>query len=358
MSEGAVGGQHVRTILIILLGALGDVARASTLVPPLRRKFPNARISWLVETKSAPFVRLNERVDEVHEFVRTRWWEAGGLLRKLRRERFDLVLDLQRHLKSGLFSLGSGGKMRIGVHPRNSKEGNWLFNTLHCRFIPDTSSKMLLYEAFLLELGITEGLDQSGGFRHDQFSPFTPPAIQQLSLPPIGVVLGSTWPTKDLPRQGYELLVKGLLTSTECSVVLLGDKTQAALGEEIERACEREPRVKNLAGHTSLPELMGILTSCASVIGPDSGPGHLSSLVGTPYVTLFGPTDPQRVVPLGSEALAITPTIGCAPCWRRRCPGLDTLCMRLHVPGEMVDKVVAAATSKAKPLSIASPKGS
>lgn len=347
MSGGAESGREIERILIVLLGALGDVARASTIIPPLRRRFPKARISWVVETKSAPFVRLNKRVDEVFEFSRKRWWKAASLLRTLRQQRFDLVLDLQRHLKSGLFSLGSGGKIRIGVHPRNAKEFNWLFNTRHCTFVPDTASKMVLYEAFLTELGITEGLDQSGGFQRDLFVPFAPEEVRQLSQSTVGVVLGSTWPTKDLPRQGYEQLVKGLLTSTSFSVVLLGDKTQAALGEDLERVCGGDSRVKNVAGRTSLPELMGILTTSAAVVGPDSGPGHLSSLVGTPYVTLFGPTDPQRVVPLGSELFAITPAIGCAPCWRRMCPGLDTLCMRLHAPREIVERVVAAAASKA-----------
>lgn len=346
MSGGAAVHRDVQRILIVLLGALGDVARASTIIPPLRRRFPDARISWVVETKSASFVRLNTRVDEVFEFSRSRWWEAAGLLRTLRRQRFDLVLDLQRHLKSGLFSAGSGGNIRIGVHRRNAKEFNWLFNTQQCQFVPDSSSKMVLYEAFLAELGITEGLDQSGGFQREQFVPLTPDAVRQLSQPAVGVVLGSTWPTKDLPRQGYEQLVKGLLASTNFSVVLLGDKTQAALGEEIERVCGDNPRVKNVAGRTSLPELMGILTTSVAVVGPDSGPGHLSSLVGTPYVTVFGPTDPRRVAPLGSEQFSITPAISCAPCWRRTCPGLDTLCMRLHAPREIVEQVVAAAASR------------
>lgn len=349
MSRDTATEQEVRTILIVLLGALGDVARASTMIPPLRRRFPAARISWLVETKSAPLVRMNGQVDEVIEFVRQRWWGAMGLVTTLRRRRFDLVLDLQRHAKSGLFSLATGGKTRIGVHPRNAKEFNWLFNNRHCAFIPDTCSKMNLYEAFLTELSITEGLDQRGGVHREQFIPFVPDGVRHLAQPLVGVVLGSTWPSKDLPRQGYEQLVRALLTSTTFSVVLLGDKTQVELGEALARLWGGEPRVRNMAGLTSLSELMGIITSCASVVGPDSGPGHLSSLVGTPYVTLFGPTDPQRVVPRGSEQFAITPSIGCAPCWRRRCPGLDTMCMRLHAPREMVAQVVAAATSRTVP---------
>jgi ADP-heptose:LPS heptosyltransferase len=64
-------------------------------------------------------------------------------------------------------------------------------------------------------------------------------------------------------------------------------------------------------------------------VGPDSGPGHLAAVVRTPYLSLFGPTDPGRTAPYGSEDLVIRSPIGCAPCYRRRCPGLGTLCMRL-----------------------------
>jgi len=335
-----------RNILIVLLGALGDVARGSTIIPPLRRRFPEAHISWLVETKSASFVRLNERIDTVYEFVRSRWWESAELLSELRKRRFDLVLDLQRHLKSGLFSFSTGAPRRIGVNRKNAKEGNWLFNTEHCGYIPDSESKMELYRAFLTALGIEEGLDHSGGFRREQFLPLVPEDVVRLLGRRVGVVMGSTWPTKDLPKQGYQQLIAGLLKDTDLSVVLLGDKTQAALGREIAEASGGGPRIVNVAGSTNLGQLMGVLAASAAVIGPDSGPGHLSSLVGTPYVTIFGPTDPKRVVPFGNEKFAITPSIGCAPCWRRSCPGLNNLCMRLHAPSEMVAQVIAAAESR------------
>lgn len=350
MVTEAIEPGQVNKILIVLLGALGDVARATTIVPPLRRRFPGATISWLVETKSAPFVRLNERVDTVYEFVRQRWWSAGGLLRTLREQRFDLVLDLQRHFKSGIFSIGSGGRVRIGVHPANAKEFNWIFNTRHCAFVPDSASKMVLYEGFLREVGSDEGLDRFGGFERRQFLPLVPDSVTRFPAGFIGVVMGSTWPTKDLPKQGYDQLVRGLLAESSYSIVLLGDKTQASLGEEIERSCAGGSRVVNLTGRTSLDQLMGILASCSAVIGPDSGPGHLSSLVGTPYVTVFGPTDPVRVAPLGSEHLTVVPQVACAPCWRRRCPGLDTLCMRLHSPREMVARVVEAAKGRSGSL--------
>jgi ADP-heptose:LPS heptosyltransferase len=335
-----------RNILIVLLGALGDVARGSTLIPPLRRRFPEANISWLVETKSASFVRLNERVDTVYEFVRSRWWEGAGLLRELRQRRFDLVLDLQRHLKSGLFSFSTGAPRRVGVNRKNAKEGNWVFNTEQCKYIPDSESKMELYRAFLTALGIEEGLDHTGGFRREQFLPLLPDEVVRLPGRRVGVVMGSTWPTKDLPKQGYQQLIALILKETDLSVVLLGDKTQAALGKEIAEVSAGGPRIINVAGSTNLGQLMGVLASSAAVIGPDSGPGHLSSLVGTPYVTIFGPTDPKRVAPFGSETFSIIPAIGCAPCWRRSCPGLNNLCMRLHSPSDMVAQVIAAASTR------------
>src|SRR6266478_4832950 len=142
-------------ILIVLLGAIGDVTRALPLAMRVRAAYPQARIAWAVEPAAAPLLEEHPALDERLVFAR-----AGGaatFLRFLRRVRaggFDLVLDLQRHLKSGLVSAASRAPVRIGFHRRNAKELNWLFNTHTIEPVDERGWKLEQYARFgdLLEL--------------------------------------------------------------------------------------------------------------------------------------------------------------------------------------------------------------
>src|SRR6266849_5660301 len=141
-------------ILIVLLGAIGDVTRALPLAMRVRAAYPQARIAWAVEA-AAPLLEHHPAVDEPLVFAR-----AGGapafvrFLRQVRARDFDLVLDLQRHLKSGLVSAASRASVRIGFHRRNAKELNWLFNTHVIEPVDERGWKLEQYQCFaaLLEL--------------------------------------------------------------------------------------------------------------------------------------------------------------------------------------------------------------
>src|SRR5688572_4972299 len=119
-------------ILIVLHGSIGDVTRALPLAGMLRRAFPRAFLAWSVEPACLPLLQGNCAIDEILLFDRTQWWtSAWPFLAKVRAGRFDLTLDLQRLLRSGVISWWSGARRRIGFHRGDSKEGNWLFNNEH-----------------------------------------------------------------------------------------------------------------------------------------------------------------------------------------------------------------------------------
>lgn len=110
------------------------------------------------------------------------------------------------------------------------------------------------------------------------------------------------------------------------------------MGERLALQAHSE-RVVNLAGKTDLRSLVGVLNDAAVVVGPDSGPGHISGSVGTPHITLFGPTPVKRNAPTGSEDLTLSSNVGCAPCRRRVCPGLGGVCMKLITADAVMEKV-------------------
>jgi ADP-heptose:LPS heptosyltransferase len=98
----------------------------------------------------------------------------------------------------------------------------------------------------------------------------------------------------------------------------------------------------NLVGETSIPELVAVLKAAEAGVGPDSGPGHLAAAVGTPYVTLFGPTSPTREAPYKCEHLVVQSGISCVSCHKKKCPDLDRQCMR-RISIEAVKKKLSLA---------------
>lgn len=341
---------RVPSILIILMGALGDVARGLCLVAPIKRHFAGCRLTWLVEPKCAELVRIHPLIDEVLVFQRSRHPRAlRDLLAEFRRHRFDIALDLQRHFKSGFFSWCSGAARRVGFHPRDAKELNWVFNNEHIPPGPDRQPKINQYLQFAAHLGVPPPRRLEFGLSGPDVAQVGPMAVAALARPFIAVVTGSSWGSKNWGAEGYGALIERILDTGSLSVVLLGDRSQKALSGRLTSALDH-PGLIDLTGDTSLPQLVAVLKAAAAGVGPDCGSGHLAAAVGTPYVTLFGPTAPSRTAPYGCEDLVVQADVPCAPCYRRRCPGLDQVCMR-GIDAEAVARKLALAAGDTRPRS-------
>lgn len=320
----------MQRVLIVLMGSIGDVTRGFSVLSPIKQRYPDVEITWLVEPKCEGLVKLHPLINRVIVFNRMLGVRGiPALRRELQKEEFDVVLDMQRHFKSGFFSWLARAKRRIGFHPGNTKEYNHWFHRDHIEYFPESVSKIANYQAFVQSIGgvscgssgpFTFGLESFEGGRYPQL-----PAVSEY----IGVVLGSSWPSKDIPRSAYLLLLRRVLELFPTFVIVLfGDKTHVDFAKVLLAELNDE-RIFSTAGATDLGGLCTLLGKCTVVVGPDSGPGHICSAVGTPYIACFGPTDPKRVAPVGNEDRVIQSGIGCAPCWRRQCPGLDSLCMKM-----------------------------
>jgi ADP-heptose:LPS heptosyltransferase len=131
-----------KRILIVLHGSIGDVTRALPLASLIRKGFPDVKLSWAVEAPSFPLVEHYPAIDEVIVFDRRHWWRGiWPFLRTIRGRRFDVVVDLQRHLKSGLISFFSGAPIRVGFNKADGKEFNWLFKQSVHRYCGECNSK-------------------------------------------------------------------------------------------------------------------------------------------------------------------------------------------------------------------------
>src|SRR5258708_7684757 len=155
-NQAAMPPTDPKRILIILTGAIGDVVRALPLLGRIRRGFPGAHIAWAIEPKSAPILEGHPWLDETILYDRRHApWSFAPFLKRVRDGRFDLALDLQRHLKSGIISMVSGARDRIGFSAQNTKEVNHLFATRRIEAQPEMRLKLLQYQAFGDALGLS-----------------------------------------------------------------------------------------------------------------------------------------------------------------------------------------------------------
>lgn len=324
-------------ILIVLLGAIGDVTRALPLLTRLRRAYPAAHIAWAVEPTAAPVLDSHPALDHVVVYQRTHGLQAFfSFLRTIRQQRYDLVLDLQRHAKSGIVSWWSGAPIRLGFHRTNSKEGNWLFNTHTIAPVPHFSLKLGHYLKFADALGLPDD-----GIHFDlRLRPEEEQRVNQLlhtvKRPFAAFFLGSRWPSRFWFPHATASVAQTLRQDYGLEVVLVGGPSEHRFAQEVEQ--ELGGVGVNLVGQTTLRDLIGIFSRARLALGPDCGPMHIAAATGTPVVSLWGATSPARSAPWGSEGLVVRGSAACSPCYVRQCR-IGRLCMQRITP----EQVLAAA---------------
>lgn len=324
-------------ILVVLLGAIGDVVRGLPLLMRVRRAYPKAHITWAVEPLSEPIVRRHPALDEVIVFER-----KGGarafleFLRQVRRVRPDLTLDLQRHLKSGISSLASGAPLRLGFHRRNSREGNWLFNQAHVPPRPHYSSKLEHFMTFADWLELPAAPVEFGLQLSPEEEARVEALLSSVPRPFVAAFVGSSCDSR-LWFADRTARVLEAMAARGHAPVLLGGPGDVAFAASIASACAVP--VHDLAGKTSLRDLFGIFARCSVAFGPDSGPMHIAAAVGAPVVSLWGATSSERSAPWGNADGVIEGVADCRPCFKKTCP-IGRVCMQAIEVEPVLERIV------------------
>jgi lipopolysaccharide heptosyltransferase II len=313
-------------ILIVLHGAIGDVARALPLASLLRRRFPGASLIWSVEPASLPLLELCRGIDDIIVFDRGRGVGAfWRFLKTIRGRRFDLVIDLQRHLKSGFISRWSGASYRLGFHRFDAKEFNWLFNNFHIPAMGEAVPKIFHYLKFAEFLGaspepIEWDLQLTAEDHLRAASLLGGPEVRAAAL-----FVGSRWQSKQWFAEQIAATASAIRLRHGLEVVFLGGPGERSLASEAEALAKE--RIINLTGKTSLREAVAIISRVCVCVGPDTGLMHIAAALGTPVVSLWGATDPGRTGPFGFGDLVIRGVAECSPCRKRHC-AIGRLCMQ------------------------------
>jgi heptosyltransferase-1 len=355
-SHAAAPLTNPQRILIVLNGAIGDVVRALPLLGRIRRGWPDAHIAWAIEPKSASILDGHPWLNETILYDRRRApWSFVPFLKRVREGRFDLAIDLQRHLKSGIIAMVSGARERIGFSAQNTKELNHWFSTRHIEPQPEMRLKLLQYQAFGDALGLPASPIEFGLSASMAEQERARDFLKDASAPRLGVILGSSWPSRIYFPKSIAEVIRGVCAPDRLNgngpalfPVLLGGADETALASEVMRGLGGVAAL-NLAGETSLRDLIAIFSQCDAAFGPDSGPMHIAAAVGCPVVSLWGATSPQRSAPWGFADYALTGDIPCHPCYLRTCP-VGRECMHRIAPQAVVEAIGRARKRAAREI--------
>ena len=263
-------------ILVVRLGAMGDVIHALPAVATLKRAFPEARIAWAIEDRWSPLLEGNPHVDEVLRIERGSIEALRRNYDRVREGRFPVAVDFQGLLKSAAVVFFSRAKLRFGFQHTRER----LARTFYSHAIP-------VRETHVVDCNL--GLAEACGARERLMAFPLPLGAPEGDLPDGPFVLASPiagWRSKQWPLKYYEALAARM----DVPLVLNGAPSAASELHSL-RGC-----LVHLSG---LPGLIDATRRAAAVIGVDSGPLHLAAALGKSGVAIFGPTDPSRNGPCG-----------------------------------------------------------
>lgn len=348
----SLSSQSFSRILLIKPSALGDVVHTVPLLPKLRARFPDAQIDWCITPENAGLISRHPALSNVVFFERKklsrfgRSWSATAelvqFLKRLRRPRYELVIDLHGQLRSALMTLVTGAPVRIGfdrpirrTRPESqhyelrniptrgwsgAREGSWIVYTHR---IPIQTLEIHAIDRYLWLAPIL-GLDDAPLDTRIYLSSEAEAAAERFlrlhGLQQFAALLpGTMWETKHwrperfaevgrwLEKQGFRVMILGTIQ----------DKPRCAV---IAKLC---PGAVDYSGQTTPAGLASILKRAAVCVTNDSGPMHLAVALQRPVVSVFGPTNPINIGPYGRQEAVVRADVPCSPCNFRRlsqCP--------------------------------------
>jgi heptosyltransferase-1 len=311
-----------RRICLIKPSALGDVVQTLPLLPVLKQRFPEAEISWVINRELRDLVDGHPALHQSIPFDR-----RGGLgawpkfLSTLRRQHFDVVIDLQGLFRTGVMVAATGAATRIGL--QTAREGSrFTLNVV----IPDTSRERPAHARYwrLAELlGLGEGPRETFVATSDLDQVWAANQLAQLPRPIFAVHPGARWETKRWPVSKFAGLMARAHRTWSGSTLILGSKAERPDAEQLERdLCQRigAEGVVNLAGQSTLKGLAALLSQVDFAISNDSGPLHLAAGLGAPTLGLFTCTSAIRSGPAGEQHEMVSTTVSCAASYHKTCP--------------------------------------
>jgi len=308
-------------VLIVKVSSLGDVIHALPAVTDAYKAKRGLRFDWVVEEAFAEIPAWHPAVDKVIPVAFRRWrknmyqtWRSGefsDFKKNLQEKHYDLVIDAQGLIKSGIISRISRG-LTVGLSNRTIREpmATLFYNVVYTvpwqqhavDRVRDLFSRIFNYsfDSKTCDYGLNLNLFRLAVLPEDRYVVF---------------FHGTTWESKLWPEQYWRKLAS-IAGSNGYKVKLLwGNQEELARAHEIARA---GPHVEIL-DQLSLTGIAKLLTNCAGVVAVDTGLGHLAAALSVPVISIYGSSDPELTGTYGRKQIHLEPALECAPCMSKRC---------------------------------------
>ena len=365
-------------ILFVRLSYIGDILHATPAARWIKEQYPDAKLHWIVTPSMVELLDGNPYVDEIIPWERDEyeahskklhiptmwrmWWELKA---KLESYKFDVAVDVQGRLITGLVLLASGATIRLGLG--GTKELNWLFTNYKSKPSTDHVIKRYVEVAQLLKEAVAKQADLDTPLKTAD-NLLEPETLNNVSAKKmyhmdfhvpsklhtwaeeqwetidnhtslnrgevekplrVGLVLGTSWATKEWPQEKWYSLIKSL--QYRANFVCLGGPKEATQYKPLMDSLAAEgidQIMLNMLGKTTLQEVGALIESCDVVVTADTGSLHIALALDKPVVALFGPTDPKLWGPLtGTFKVLVNDELDCLGCRKRRCPKPAQYCM-------------------------------
>jgi lipopolysaccharide heptosyltransferase II len=291
-----------KNILIVRLSAIGDVIQSTPVARQIKLQHPDSRLTWIVERKGLPGIEHNPHIDRIMVMDTHRLSSWAEVISRMR-GRFDITLDLQCLLKSGLVTLAVGSKERIGR--ADAREGSKLVYT---KRMPTHMNQVYISQQYL---------EQCSDLRLDP-NDYIPELLlpeadiesadklwKELELPTdrpvVALIAFGAEPTREWSQERFAE-VGSRLSEAGAQCVIFGTRDELPRAEALAAQMTHKPVI--LAGRTSLGQAAAMLKRCSLAIGGDTGLIHYSFALGTPLVCLLGPS-PLRNGPKSDKAITV-----------------------------------------------------
>jgi heptosyltransferase I len=325
-------------IALIKPSALGDIVNALPVLTALRQRFPRAHLTWVVNRGYEPLLHGHPDLNATLSFDRRA--KRSGLMRagagyvrffqQLYACRFDLVVDLQGLLRSGLITAATGAARRVGLS--SAREGARCFYT-DVVLVPHGKPLHAVDRYWLIARALGADMrpptfrlpvaESARAWVHGELAGFPRPWLV------LGV--GSRWPTKRWPPEYFAQLAQQAQRRFGGSVLFVGARDERELAEST--AGLLSGLVRNLTGQTTLPQLAALLQQADVMVANDTGPLHLAAALGRPVVAPYTCTRVSLNGPYGQTARAVEAHVWCQGSYVKTCRRLE--CMAALTPDRL-----------------------
>ena len=332
-------------LLLVRLGALGDIVHAIPVAAALSRAFPSSRIDWLVSAKHRKLLDLVPVIDR-RLVIKDRGDAAGGTplaatIRELRRSRYDVVFDLQGLIKSAVLARLSGAPARVGFSSGYLRER--LARPFYTKvydpggggmYDPRERSHVVQMNLGLLTaIGLTVAAPE---FPIERVDTEIARAIRERAGNRYVLVNpGAAWPNKRWPAARFGAVARAIDERHGLKTIVSWGPGEEPLAQEVVR---ESSGAALLSPRTSIADLLALIRGAALMISGDTGPTHVAAALGTPIVGIYGPTRPSRNGPWAPDDITISRDAVCQCHHLRRCTR-DRMCLLDVEAAEVLDAV-------------------